>query len=408
METTKLKIGLFGFGVVGQGFYQLAKLRAADTIDIIQVAVKNPAKARSISISEFTFNYKELLNNPSLQLVVEAIDDELAAYDIVKSALSRGISVVSANKKLLANHLREFIEISNASGAKLLYEAAAAAAIPIIGLLDGYFNEEPIKRIEGIVNGTTNYILTKMQKERIKFIDALKEAQSLGFAESNPSSDVDGFDASYKITLLTAQAFGSIIEPNEVLRYGIRFISEDDIFEAIQNNRVIKLIATAIHSEDGLIVTVLPTLLNKSYNLASMSAEFNAINLEAEDSGKHFFVGKGAGALPTGASILKDVLQISNKKYLYGKLSILPLEINPVSYQLELIISHPSDIKIEDFRITEQQLLLNGKIKSKGWINLKVLKQYLPIFEAQEIGILSTGNFKKSEKNQIYYGFLSH
>ena len=160
METTKLKIGLFGFGVVGQGFYQLAKLRAADTIDIIQVAVKNPAKARSISISEFTFNYKELLNNPSLQLVVEAIDDELAAYDIVKSALSRGISVVSANKKLLANHLREFIEISNASGAKLLYEAAAAAAIPIIGLLDGYFNEEPIKRIEGIVNGTTNYILT--------------------------------------------------------------------------------------------------------------------------------------------------------------------------------------------------------------------------------------------------------
>jgi homoserine dehydrogenase len=342
-----------------------------------------------------------------LQLVVEAIDDELAAYDIVKSALSRGISVVSANKKLLANHLKEFIEISNQSGAKLLYEAAAAAAIPIIGLLDTYFKQEPIKRIEGIVNGTTNFILTRMQQERVTFFEALKEAQSLGFAESNPSSDVDGYDASYKITLLTAQAFGNIIEPNEVLRYGIRFISEDDIFESIKAKKIIKLIATAIHTDAGLIVTVLPTLLDTSNNLASISAEFNAINLDAEDSGKHFFVGKGAGALPTGASILKDVLQISNKKYLYGKLSILPLEINPASYQIELIISHPSTFKIEDFNITEQQLLLNGKIKSKGWIKLKVLKKYLPIFEAQEIGILSTGNFKKSVKNEIYNALLS-
>jgi homoserine dehydrogenase len=408
METTKLKIGLFGFGVVGQGFYQLAKLRAPDKIDIIQVAVKNPEKDRSIPISEFTFNYKELLNNPSLQLVVEAIDDELAAYDIVKSALERGISVVSANKKLLANHLNEFIEISNQSGAKLLYEAAAAAAIPIIGLLDTYFKEEPIKRVDGIVNGTTNFILTKMQQERVTFIEALKEAQTLGFAESNPSSDVDGYDASYKITLLTAQAFGILVEPNEVIRYGIRFISEDDILESIEANKIIKLIATAMLTDAGLIVTVLPTLLDVSNNLASISAEFNAINLEAEDSGKHFFVGKGAGALPTGASILKDVLQISNKKYLYSKLAVLPIEINPVSYQLELIISHPSALKIEDFKITEQQQLLNGKTKSKGWIKLNVLKQYLPMFEAQEIGILSTGNYKKSEKNEIYNALLSH
>lgn len=400
METNKLKIGLFGFGVVGQGFYQLAKLRASTTLEIIQIAVKNPTKVRSISINEFTFNYLELLHHPDLQLVVEAIDDEIAAYEIVKSALSRGISVVSANKKLLANHLQEFIEISNVTGAKLLYEAAAAAAIPIIGLLNSFFNSEPVLRIEGIVNGTTNYILTKMQQEQFSYSEALKEAQALGFAESNPASDVDGHDASYKLTLLSAHAFGKIFTPNKILRYGIRFITNADVQDVIQHQKVIKLLAIALETQEGLVAIVLPTILDATHKLASISAEFNAINLVVEDSGTHFLVGKGAGSMPTGASILKDIHRLDKNEYQYSKVNNSPFEINPKNYQIEIIISYVKSYNLEGFKEINKRKLENGRIQSKGWISLLELKQQIQLLESQEIGVFSTGEFRKSAHSE--------
>jgi homoserine dehydrogenase len=392
MIHSKIKVGLFGFGVVGQGFYSLVKSRASDRIEIVHIAVKNPDKERSLPLSEFTFNYHVLLNDTEVELVVEATDDVQAAYDIVKTSLLRGISVVSANKKLLASHLEEFIKISKDSGAQLIFEAAAAAAIPVIGLLDVYFSSEPVKNISGIVNGTTNYILSQMRDNHLTYDTALKNAQELGFAESNPSSDVDGFDAAYKIVLLTAHAFGQIIKPSDVIRYGIRFIKDTDIQNATENNKVIKLIASSTLTNNGIVATVLPTLINKEDKLAQISAEFNAISIEAEDSGSHFFIGKGAGSLPTGAALIKDVLRIKNGGYDYNKLKNNNKFEDEINLSLELIFTFDKSIEINGFEEIESYQLLDNKKQIKGWISYQELKEQLPFLEKNNAGIIATGN----------------
>jgi homoserine dehydrogenase len=392
MNTQKINIGLFGFGAVGQGFYKLVGQRAKDKINIIRIAVKDPKKERTLDRSAFTFDYRELLHAPDLQIIVEATDDERAGYEIIKTALLKGIPVVSANKKLLANNLEEFVDLSIKTQTPLLYEAAAAGAIPIITSLDSYFKDEVINSIRGIINGTTNYILSSMLQQGISFATALKNAQELGFAESDPKNDVDAYDAAFKLVLLSVHAFGKILGVNDILRYGIRFIKKEDHQEAEALDKVIKLIAHVFPSGDGIEGLVLPTWVAKEDDFSSVSAEFNAIEILAKDSGAHLLKGKGAGSLPTGSALLNDVIKALSGGYTYKKLSKAH---NPDGNEIEVILTLKNPSEIKGLLEVQEQVEASGNIKIIAWINTRDLKAQIGYLEENEAGLISTGRIRK-------------
>ncbi|RZK28845.1 MAG: homoserine dehydrogenase, partial [Hymenobacter sp.] len=225
MIRTDLNIGLFGFGVVGQGLHAVLARTPGLHARIGRIAVKNRDKTRSLPAELFTFDKSDLLDDPSLTVIVELIDDADEAYLIVKEALLRGKAVVTANKKMLAEHLPELIEIQQTTGTPLLYESAACASLPVIRNLEEYYDTDLLESVEGIVNGSTNYILTAMHRDGQPYADALAKAQELGFAESNPALDVEGLDARNKLVLLLAHAFGLVVAPTELLTVGITSIS---------------------------------------------------------------------------------------------------------------------------------------------------------------------------------------
>jgi len=216
----KLKIGLFGFGIVGQGLLDI--IRGQDlNIEIVKIGIKTPGKKRSLDASLFTTDHSEILDNPEINTIVELIDDADAAYEIVKNALTHGKNVVSANKKMIATHLAELVELQTTYGSSLLYEGAVCGSIPIIRNLEEYYDNELLHGISGIFNGSSNYILSKIFNENLAYELALKQAQDLGFAESNPILDVGGYDPKFKLAIATAHAYGLFINPDKILNVGI-------------------------------------------------------------------------------------------------------------------------------------------------------------------------------------------
>ncbi|NRA12435.1 MAG: homoserine dehydrogenase, partial [Crocinitomicaceae bacterium] len=220
----KLSIGLVGFGCVGSGLYEVLNQSALIDAEIKRIVVKDKSKKRSIPQEYFSYDVNEIIENKDINVVIELINDSDVAYDIVKRSLNAGKDVVTANKKLLAEHLDELIEIANKNNASLLYEGAVAGSIPIIRNLEEYYNNDFLNSIEGIVNGTTNYILTK-SNDGVDYKTALQEAQDLGFAEQNPTLDVDGYDSKYKLVLLIKHAFGITTTPSELFNVGIRNVT---------------------------------------------------------------------------------------------------------------------------------------------------------------------------------------
>ncbi len=208
MNPKKLQIGLFGFGCVGQGLHDVLGNSTNLTAEIERIAVKNRDKKRSLSAENFTFDKEDILQNDKVNLVVELIDNADEAYEIVKTSLKNGKSVVSANKKMVAEHLEELVDLQKENGVSLLYEASCCGSIPIIRTLEEYYDNELLFSISGIFNGSSNYILTKVLNEGKAYDEVLKQAQDLGFAETDPTLDVGGFDAKYKLVILTAHSFG--------------------------------------------------------------------------------------------------------------------------------------------------------------------------------------------------------
>ncbi|MBL7932739.1 MAG: homoserine dehydrogenase, partial [Bacteroidia bacterium] len=229
MARKKLNIGLFGFGCVGYGLYQVLEKTPALNVQIKRICVKDQNKQRPISESHFTFHKNEILDDEDINVVVELIDDSEAAFEIVSSALKKGKSVVTANKKLVAEHFDELLELQKKHGAALLYEAACCASIPIIRNLEEYYDNDLLESIEGIVNGSTNYILSKTEEEKISYQEALKQAQEKGYAESNPILDTGGFDAKFKLLILIAHAFGKVLKPSEIFNLGIDSLGEIEL-----------------------------------------------------------------------------------------------------------------------------------------------------------------------------------
>jgi homoserine dehydrogenase len=320
---SKLKIGLFGFGCVGQGLYDVLSKSSGIKADIVKICVKDRNKSRKLPMELFTYDKNDILNNPEINLVVELIDDADEAFNIVKTAMTSGKSVVTANKKMVANHLTELVELQNKHNVSLLYEASSCGSIPIIRTLEEYYDNELLNSVSGIFNGSSNYILTKIFNENLDYATALKQAQDLGFAESNPLLDVGGFDAKFKLTIIAAHAYGLFIHPDDILNFGIQNLNVADIDYARKNGKKIKLLNVVRKlNEDEITIHTMPTFVAPHQYLYFVENEFNGVIVEAAFSDKQFYLGKGAGGHPTGSAVLSDISAVTyDYKYAYHKAS---------------------------------------------------------------------------------------
>lgn len=318
----KLVLGVFGFGVVGEGLYKVLQQTPSLNAVIKKVCIKNIGKPRSAPSELFTDDRNILLNDPEINVIVELIDDADAAYHIVKIAFANGKSIVSANKKMIAGNLTELLELQQQTGVSFLYEAACCASIPVIRNLEEYYDNDLLHSISAVVNGSTNFILTKMFEEKLSFKNALLLAQQLGFAESNPSLDVDGFDALNKWTFLLTHAYGIIPKKDEIVFTGIQHINSEDAAMADKKDCVIKLSAQAKKLQNGKVAAyVLPQFVKKDDLLAFIKNEYNGVVIESSFSDKQFFYGKGAGSFPTASAVLSDISALRyDYKYEYKKL----------------------------------------------------------------------------------------
>ncbi|MFP5436526.1 MAG: homoserine dehydrogenase [Bacteroidia bacterium] len=338
MARKQLNIGLFGFGVVGHGLYEVLEKTPALKASIKNICVKNKDKQREIGAENFTYDKNEILNDEDINVVVELIDDADAAFEIVSAALKKGKAVVSANKKMVAEHFLELLELQREYNVPLLYEAAACASMPIIRNLEEYYDNDLLDSIEGIVNGSTNYILTKTFAENLSYNDALKQAQDLGFAESNPILDTGGFDAKYKLLILLAHSFGYIAKPDEIFNLGIDNIGELELKYAKEKGLKIKLVAQAFKGTGNTISAfVTPKFVTPEDKLYNVDDVFNGVITKTYFADTHFFVGRGAGAYPTASAVLSDISALSyDYKYEYKK----------ISREENLILSNEAELKV--------------------------------------------------------------
>ena len=318
----QLNIGLFGFGVVGKGLYEVLRSTPALQSSIKKICIKNIDKPRSIAAENFTNNAGLLLDDESINVIVELTDDADAAFEIVRTALQNGKAVVSANKKMIAEHFEELFQLQQKHQVPFLYEASCCASMPIIRNLEEYYDNDLLHSFRGIINGSTNFILTKIFKEQLDFDKALLLAQQSGFAESNPALDVGGYDAANKLAILLAHSFGIVAKTDAFIFNGIENISLQDAILAKSRNWRIKLVANAQKLKDGkLAAFVLPQFVDERDDLYSVENEFNAVITESSFADKHFFKGKGAGAFPTASAVLSDISALRyDYKYEYKKI----------------------------------------------------------------------------------------
>lgn len=405
---TKLNIGLFGFGAVGSALYKVLEQTPTLNAQVTKVCIRHPEKKRDAPANLFTDNADDLLNDDSINVIVELINDAEAAYRIVTTALKKRKAVVSANKKMIAEHLEELIALQQQCDVPFLYEAACCASIPVIRNLEEYYDNDLLQSISGIVNGSTNYILTKIFEERKSFSSALQQAQAEGFAESNPALDVEGTDAVNKLAILLVHAYGITAYPSNVVHTGIQNLQESDAVYAAEKGYEIKLVATAAKLPDGKIAAfVLPQLVRNS-QLRLVKNEYNGVIIESSLADKQFFYGKGAGGFPTASAVLSDLSALRyNYRYEYKKRkSRLPAKLSNdfylkvcVSFKGLTHVSHEYFDKILEWSSDESRCHITGIIHfskladSKWWkqpgISLKIhadgiIHDYTPVKVKQE------------------------
>ncbi|MCF1714104.1 homoserine dehydrogenase [Flavihumibacter sp. RY-1] len=318
----QLTIGLFGFGVVGEGLYKVLQQTPSLSARIKKVCIKDATKQRNAPASLFTTDREELLNDEEINVIVEVINEAEPAFEIVTRALKNGKSVVSASKKMIAEHLPELLEIQKNVSTSFLYEAAACASIPVIRNLEEYYDNDLLHGIKAIVNGSTNFILTKMFEDKLDFQQALLLAQQLGFAESDPSLDVEGYDALNKWTFLLTHAYGIVEHPDKLLFTGIQNIHAMDARVAGEKGQQIKLVAQAQKLHNGKVASfILPQFIQQDDHLSFVKNEYNGVVIESGFADKQFFYGKGAGSFPTASAVLSDLSALRYEyKYEYKKL----------------------------------------------------------------------------------------
>lgn len=323
MDNKQINIGLFGFGTVGKGLYDVLKKIQPENVSIVKACVRNVAKHSTEAPElEFTSNADDIFTDSRINFIVELIDDAEAAYGIVKRALQAKIPVVSGNKKMLARHIQEMIQLQRDNDTALLYDASACGSIPVIRNLEEYYDNDLLISVKGILNGSSNFILSKIFNEGMNYAEALKLAQDLGFAESDPTLDIGGWDSLFKLIIITIHAFGVYVEPEQIFTFGIGNMNEHDIQFAHEKRRRVKLVGWAEKvDEDKLVLSVMPHLLSKQKYIYSVEDEFNGVVIKGLFYYKQFMFGQGAGGFPTGSAVLSDITaQLYDYRYQYKKL----------------------------------------------------------------------------------------
>ena len=376
MNGKKLNIGLFGFGTVGSGLYDVLKRIGSKNVEIKRICVRDLSKQRSVD-AEFTDKADDIFNDPDINFIVELIDDADAAYTIVKRALQMSLPVVSGNKKMLAHHIEELIELQARYNVALLYDASACGSIPVIRNLEEYYDNDLLTSVKGILNGSSNFILSKIFNEKMSYADALKLAQDLGFAESNPTLDIDGWDSLFKLIIITIHAFGLYVAPEKIFTYGISNMGDDDIRFANEKERRFKLVA---HVEkiagDKLIMCVMPQLISRNKYIYSVEDEFNGVVIKGLFYDKQFMFGRGAGGYPTGSAVLSDITAcLYDYKYEYKKRndSQLPEYTTDHSFRVYYRYSDYADLDLMKFESVSENYISDNYKYVVGRVSLREL-----------------------------------
>jgi len=384
-ELKPFGIGLVGFGTIGTGVvHTLTENRdvisknlglSLKLVKIVDIDVK---KDRGVKVSPalLSTDYRDATRNPDVQVVIELIGGTHPAREIVEDGLRNGKHVVTANKELISKHGRELHETARRHGVCLLHEASVGGGIPILTPLLTCLKANRIKQVVGIVNGTTNYILTRMEQEGVEFENALKEAQQKGYAEADPTSDVDGYDSAYKIAILTSVAFGKGVRVEQIYREGIRKVTRRDIQYAGELGYRIKLIAVSRATEGGQDVRVHPALLPLSHPLASIHGVLNAVYVEGSPIGSLMFVGEGAGASATSSAVIGDVIEIAEGRAqntgrlrdLYEKTEIVGTEKLSFPFYMRMIVDDKPGVLADITSILSEKCVSISSVVQKARI----------------------------------------
>ncbi len=341
-------LGVFGFGCVGQGLYNVLHQTRGIDARIKKICIKHPDKDRPIDPSFFTTHRDEILNDPEIDVVVELIDEVDAAFEIVTSALKKGKAVVSANKKMIAENFAELLHLQQQYNTPFLYEASCCASIPVIRNLEEYYDNDLLTSVAGILNGSTNYILTHIFENNKAFDVALRDAQQLGYAESDPSLDVMALDPKYKLLIILVHAFGILLKPEDIFNYGIQKLKEADIRYVREKNARIRLIARCAKVNDRVFAYVMPHIVPESDTLNKVNYEYNGLLLEGAFAEHQFFMGKGAGGNATGSAVLSDISALTyDYRYEYKKLGQQLNHAYTQDVEVEIYASYHGEIKPE-------------------------------------------------------------
>lgn len=324
----EIKIGMFGFGTVGQALYEVIGQARNAHASIKRICVRSVGKPRAVAVPSgmLTDSPEDILEDPDINLVVEVIDDAEISFRIVSQALTNGKDVVSGNKAMLARHLPELMELQNATGKALLYDASSCGSIPVIRNLEEYYDNDLLLEVKGILNGSSNYILSRIFDHGEKYSTALCRAQKLGFAESDPTHDISGNDSLNKLVIITLHAIGVYVPPSRIFVYGIPTLADEDIRYAREKGMKIKLVAQVVKlSDNEFTMFVMPEFVAPNRYIYAVDDEYNGVVIRGECYDRQFMFGKGAGGSPTASSLLSDITALRhNYKYEYKKRSFVP------------------------------------------------------------------------------------
>ena len=350
------KIGLFGYGTIGKGVYTLIN-NLAKKYDLDLVKVFDMPNKKELLGDKFVCDINDIINDSDIDICVEVLGGHDLPYEVITGCLKAGKSVVTANKEVVSMHLEEFINLAHKNNCSFLFEASVGGGIPIIRPLIDNVKINDVNNIFGIVNGTTNYILTKMSDEGLSFEDALALAKTNGFAEANPTADLEGLDMVRKINILSSIAYKGNISNDEIYHYGITGVNKDILDDIKRRGYVLKFVASSYKEGNNVSIRVEPTMVPLGHPLSSVKNEFNAIIFTGSTNDTLEFYGKGAGSIPTATAIVSDVVAIlENRSYVeFKNENKLIINANKVNKNTYYVVDRTDKVKILD-EITDAEL----------------------------------------------------
>jgi len=402
---SNIKIGLFGFGVVGQGVYEVIRKSKNAHAEIVKICVHDLTKPRQVEVpaSLLTDKAEDILNNPEINLIVEVINNAEDAFSIVKTALEKGIPIVSGSKAMLAKHLPELIELQKRHNVALLYDASSCGSIPVIRNLEEYYDNDLLLEVKGILNGSSNYILSRVFDHKEPYESALRKAQELGFAETDPSFDIEGYDSLFKLVIITVHALGTYVAPEKIFTYGISTIHDSDIQYAREKGVKIKLVAQVVKvSDEHFTMFVMPEFVSPNKYIYSVDDEYNGVVIRGECYDRQFMFGKGAGSLPTASSILSDVMaRLHDYRYEYEKQNYLqkPDYTTDITLKIYVRYSQTNILHVLNFDAIHEQYISSESNYVIGDIKLSELLAKRDQLHAKDLFIANIPIFFLNQDN---------